>query len=226
MMWFRWPASAVFCRCCLFETLWRASPIKARQSQLALDCMALIEIHICPDSWVFGKSPECHIVFAWSRKLHRNPRNKWQKNTNIINNNNNKMWPHQWFPAAPYRSSCRERNLPSSHIGSAVLMETRCCMLNVCYCKLLSFIQPWLRGSYQSCSVEMMSAAWNMSLLNLLNKRMTLYDDVTQNTADIKRRQCNLVSNHRPPKKPIFYQTHVKQNVVNYFCCFYIVGLV
>lgn len=50
--------------------------------------------------------------------------------------------PHQldWVRAlCVVAAAKREREkLPSSHIGSVVLIETRCGVVNVCYCKLLS----------------------------------------------------------------------------------------
>ncbi len=51
--------------------------------------------------------------------------------------------PSQMVPSPLYRSSCKEREkkkLPSSHIRSVVLIETRCGVVKVCYCKLLSFM--------------------------------------------------------------------------------------
>lgn len=81
------------------------------------------------------------LFFGEDILLKANPEESGQKKQNK-QQQQKKIWPHlhKWFPArciAAAAGRAREKILPSSQIGSVVLIETRCCMVSVCYCKLL-----------------------------------------------------------------------------------------
>lgn len=119
--------------------------------------------------------------------------------------------PAQMVPSSLYRSSCKERKkkkkLPSSHIRSVVLIETRCAVVKVCYCKLLSF-------SYNhDLKTHIKAVAWErypQYEIVALKPFVSVQDDASRDIAQTPQAFTIILSvSIDPPRSPYF--THIYQ---------------
>lgn len=160
--------------------------------------------------------------FPWERKWHRRlilETNGRKKNTE--QHSNRKRRPRRLkkkLSSSFYRSSCNKREmeyekkakLPSSHIRSVVLIEARCSVVEVCYCKRLSV----------SCSHDfetyIKAVAWELLIPSmkyaLLKPCLAVKDDASCDTIQALQtfRGIRIILSvcQRTPTKPIFYPAY------------------